>query len=111
MGKKEEKAKAEQEERLRRTRLPRRDELEMFGVVSQRLASNNIRVMCEDGTERVCRIPGKMKKRVWMRLNDVVIVKLWDFQPIKADVVWRFLGVQTEHLKRKGYLDKLQEYL
>lgn len=107
MSKREEEEKAEIEEQIRRIRMPKRKELEMFGIVTQLLGSNNIRIMCEDTQERVCRIPGKMKKRVWMRLNDIVIVKLWDFQPSKADVVWRFMGVQREHLKNKGYLDKL----
>ena len=109
MGKKEEAQKEQaQQEELRRIRLPKRDELEMFGVVSQLVGGNHVKVMCEDGKERNCRIPGKLKKRVWMRLNDIVIVKLWDFQPSNADVIWRYLGIQTEHLKRKGYLDKLQ---
>ena len=90
-----------------RVRLPREDEGEMFGVVQQLHGSNQIKIMCQDGQERMCRIPGKMRKRVWMRLNDVVIVKLWDFQPIKADVVWRFLGNQVEWLKRNGKLEGL----
>jgi len=96
------------EDEVRRTKLPRRDDLEMFGVVTQRVGGTNIRIMCEDNEERICRIPGKLKKRVWMRVGDYVIVKLWDFQKSKADVVWRYTQVQAEHLKRKGYLDKLQ---
>ncbi|MBU0662030.1 MAG: translation initiation factor eIF-1A [Candidatus Diapherotrites archaeon] len=107
-GKKEaEKKQEEQQEQLRRIRTPRRDELEMFGLVVQLHGTNQIKVACEDGKERMIRIPGKMRKRVWIRQGDVVIVKLWDFQPIKGDVVWRYLGFQTEHLRRKGLLDKL----
>jgi translation initiation factor 1A len=107
LGKKEEEAAQAQEEQLKRIRLPHRNELEMFGIVSQLVGGRQVMVLCEDGKERNCRIPGKMAKRVWMRMNDVVIVKLWDFQPEKADVVWRYMGVQTEHLKKKGYLSKL----
>lgn len=92
---------------VRKVRLPRKSELEMFGIVKQLHGSNQIRVLCEDGIERVCRIPGKMKKKAWMRERDVVIIKLWDFQPSKADVVWRFLGFQVEHLKKKGYLKNM----
>jgi len=94
-------------EEIRRTRMPKRDELEMFGVVSQRVGGTQILVMCEDGKERNCRITGKMRKRIWMRMNDIVIVKLWDFQPSKADVAWRYTPTQADHLKRKGYLSKL----
>ena len=108
MGKKEEEQKAQmQEEQMRKLRLPRRDNLEMFGLVIQLHGASQIKVLCEDGTERNCRIPGKMKKRTWVKLRDVVIIRLWDFQPSKADIVWRFLGVQSEHLKRRGLLTKL----
>ncbi|HIH16946.1 MAG TPA: translation initiation factor eIF-1A [Candidatus Diapherotrites archaeon] len=76
-------------------------------MITQLVGGFHIKALCEDGQERICRIPGKMKKRIWMRLNDIVILKLWDFQPIKADIVWRFTEVQAHHLKNKGYLQKL----
>jgi translation initiation factor 1A len=97
----------EGEDSYRRMRLPRADELEQFGVVTQLMGANQIKALCEDGEERNLRIPGKMKKRFWIRENDVVIVKLWDFQPSKGDIVWRYMGNQVSWLKRQGKLDKL----
>ena len=110
MSRKEEEA-AEQKrlQELRYIKLPKRDELEMLGIVTQLHGTNQIKVMCEDGQERMCRIPGKMKKKVWMRENDIVIIRLWDFQKSKADIVWRFTGIQSEHLRKKGYLDKVKQ--
>ena len=101
------KKKGSQETEIVRIRLPKKDEGEMFGVVLQRHGSDQIRVACEDGQERMCRIPGKMRKRVWIRENDVVVIRLWDFQPIKADIVWRYLGNQVQWLKRNGHLKDL----
>ena len=95
------------EESVGRMRTPHRDELEQFGVVIQLMGANQIMVLCEDGKERNIRIPGKLKKRVWVRENDIVIVKLWDFQPSKGDLVWRYMGNQVEWLKRRGLLKKL----
>jgi len=94
-------------EEVRKIRLPRRDELEMFGLITQMFGANQVKVFCEDQVERNCRIPGKMRKRAWMRERDIVIVKLWDFQKSKADIAWRYLGFQVEYLKKKGYLEKL----
>ncbi|HIH10158.1 MAG TPA: translation initiation factor eIF-1A [Candidatus Diapherotrites archaeon] len=94
-------------EEIRKTRLPNEKELEMFGLVIQMHGSDQVKVACNDGKERQCRIPGKLKKRVWIRQNDIVIIKLWDFQPSKADIVWRFFGHQTEYLKREGRLKGL----
>jgi len=96
-----------QAEQLKRIRLPKKRDLEMFGIVLQRMGGTQIKVLCEDGVERQCRIPGKLRKRTWMRERDLVIVKQWDFQLSKADVVWRYIGYQTEYLKRKGFLNSL----
>ena len=95
------------EEGVGRVRFPNADENEQFALVTQLLGANQVKAMCQDGKERLCRIPGKMRKRVWIRVNDVVIVKLWEFQPAKADIIWRFLGNQVEWLKRKGALSAL----
>ena len=91
----------------RKLMLPKRDKLEMFGIVMQLHGSNQVKILCEDGKERVCRIPGRMKKKTWLRERDVVIIRLWDFQQSKADVVWRYLGAQVEHLKRRGFLKSM----
>ncbi|MBU2100813.1 translation initiation factor eIF-1A [Candidatus Micrarchaeota archaeon] len=96
-----------EEEAISRIRMPKRKDLEMFAIATQMLGADKIKAMCEDGKERVCRIPGKLRKRVWIREGDLIIVKLWDFQPIKGDIVWRYIKVQTNYLKRKGLLDKL----
>jgi translation initiation factor 1A len=52
----------------------------------------------------MARIPGKMKKRVWLRVGDVILLVPWSFQNDKADIVWRYQGTQVEWLKKNGYL-------
>ena len=76
----------------------------MFALILQLHGGDRILAKCEDGVERSCRITGKMKKRVWMRVNDVIIVKLWDIDPKQADTKFKYQGFQTEYLKRKGLL-------
>ena len=94
----------------RRMRVPNKLELEQFGKVVQLVGVNNIQILCEDGIERICRIPGKMFKHIWIKPNDVVIVKIWDFQPSKGDVVWRYLGFQVTQLEKKGLLTELYKH-
>ena len=96
-----------QEAGYTRMRLPNPAELEYFAIVTQLMGSNQVKAMTEDGTEKQFRIPGKLLKKVWIREHDVIIVKLWDFQPTKGDVVWRYLGNQVEWLKRNGKLNKM----
>ena len=53
---------------------------QMLGFVTQMLGYDRLMVKCGDGHERVCRIRGKMKRRVWIKVGDVVLVAPWDFQ-------------------------------
>ncbi|MGB9879639.1 MAG: translation initiation factor eIF-1A, partial [Anaerolineae bacterium] len=76
--------------------------------VTQLLGFDWVKVKCSDGKTRICRIPGKMKKKIWLRLNDVVLVAPWDFQSDqKGDIVWRYDRGDMRELKAKGYLDML----
>ena len=99
MGKK----KVLSEEMLRRLVLPAG--AQVLGIVTQMLGYDRLRVKSTDGYDRLCRIRGKMKRRVWIRVNDVVLVDPWDFQfETRGDIVWRYTKGQAESLKAKGYL-------
>ena len=90
---------------LTRVRSPRRDDGEMFGIIIQMLGFDRVRVRCEDGNIRIGRIPGRMKKRVWMRVGDTVLIVPWDFQSDqKCDVVYRYRGNEVDWLQKKGIL-------
>ncbi len=89
-----------------RVRMPRRSEGEIFGIADQLLGASRIRVMCADGKTRMARIPGKMKKRMWIREGDLVIVRPWKFQDEKSDVVWRYTKTQASYLSRRRMLPK-----
>lgn len=84
-----------------RVRLPKGKKGELFAVADQLLGASRIKVMCEDGKSRMGRIPGKLKKRMWIREGDLVIVRPWDFQEDKADIVYRYTKTQSSYLKRR----------
>ena len=78
---------------------------DILGIAIKLLGFDRVLVKCQDGKERLCRIRGKMKRRVWIRENDVVLVSPWDFQTDKrGDIMWRYTRAQAELLRRKGYL-------
>jgi translation initiation factor 1A len=91
------------ESEIKQTRIPGKGEV--VGIIIQQLGFDRVMVKCNDGRTRLCRIPGRMKKRVWLRDNDVVLVAPWDFQfEQRGDVVWRYTRAQAEWLKNRGYL-------
>lgn len=78
---------------------------DVLGIAVKLLGFDRVLVKCQDGHERLCRIRGKMKRRVWVREGDVVLVSPWDFQSDKrGDVIWRYTKAQAELLRKNGYL-------
>ncbi|WP_331235518.1 translation initiation factor eIF-1A [Natronorarus salvus] len=86
----------------RSLRMP--EEGEVFAEVTDMLGANRVAVRCADGTERTARIPGRMRKRVWIREGDVVLVEPWDWQDEKADVTWRYEKADADQLRREGHI-------
>ncbi|MBS3123073.1 translation initiation factor eIF-1A [Candidatus Woesearchaeota archaeon] len=84
---------------------------EVLGVVQQRLGGSRMRVLCLDGKERICRIPGRLRRALWVRESDVVIVEPWELGgDSKGDVVHKYRNkAEVDFLKKKGYLNNLQE--
>ena len=98
---------AQEAEEIRRVRLPRDNEV--MGLLLARLGGSRCRVQCLDGKERICRIPGRLKRHLWVRENDIVLVEPWEFGgDEKADIIFKYRPVQAKWLKKKGYLDDLE---
>ncbi|MHA1716798.1 MAG: translation initiation factor eIF-1A, partial [Promethearchaeota archaeon] len=80
------------------------------GIVVQILGNDRMRVRCADGKERLGRIRGKIKKRMWIRLGDLVLVSPWDFQDDRCDIVHRYRQTEAAWLERKGYFTEYLEF-
>jgi len=90
-----------------RVRLPRDNQT--LGILDQRLGGNRMRVRCLDGKTRICRVPGRMKKRLWVREGDVLLVEPWELnKDSKGDVVFKYHPNQVAWLKKNGHLKGLE---
>ena len=87
-----------------RVKMPNKKVNEMFALADQILGGRRVSVLCADGETRMARIPGKMRRRQWVREGDLIIVWPWDFQDTKADVKHRYSKTQSMYLSRKGVL-------
>ena len=87
-----------------RVKMPNTKVNEMFAIAEQILGGRRVTVLCADGESRMARIPGKMRRRQWVREGDLIIVWPWDFQDSKADVKHRYTKTQAMYLSRKGVL-------
>ncbi|WNY24408.1 hypothetical protein MmiHf6_17390 [Methanimicrococcus hongohii] len=91
-------------EQVVRVRLPKKEEREVLAIVETLLGANHLKLRCMDGVVRLGRIPGSMKKKIWIHEGDVVIAVPWDFQDGKADIIWKYTRPQVDWLDKKGYL-------
>lgn len=92
---------------ITRVRLPKSPEV--FGLVEQRMGGSRMQVRCFDGKTRLCRIPGRLKKHLWVRERDIIIVEPWEFGgDEKGDVIFKYRPNQVDFLKKKGHLNNLE---
>ncbi len=108
MSKKEELAQQQQqqEEEIRRTPIPRGNQV--LGICEQRVGGSRMKVRCMDGKTRICRIPGRLKRKLWVREGDILLIEPWELGgENKGDVVFKYRPIQVDLLRKKGLLKEL----
>lgn len=111
MSKKKEEMEREMkfQQEITRIRLPRGRQV--FGIVLRRLGGSRMEVRCLDGKARICRIPGRLRRTLWVREGDTIIVEPWELSgDYKGDVILKYTKSQIEWLKKRGYLKQLEEF-
>ncbi|MDO8556339.1 MAG: translation initiation factor eIF-1A [Nanoarchaeota archaeon] len=107
--KQEEEAQQQIQEDIKRVKLPR--DKQVFGLLDQRVGGSRMRVRCLDGKMRMCRIPGRLKRKLWVREGDLVLVEPWEFNgDEKGDVIFKYKHTQIDFLKKRGLLKQLEEF-
>ena len=94
----------EPEEEYIRLPLPKKEKNEMFAIAERLMGGSRINVICADGKSRMARIPGRMKRRQRVRAGDLVIIRPWDIQNEKADIIFRYRKTQAIVLSRRKLL-------
>ncbi|MFA6889308.1 MAG: translation initiation factor eIF-1A [Candidatus Woesearchaeota archaeon] len=94
---------------IRRTVMPKGREV--FGILEQRLGGSRNKVRCLDGKTRICRIPGRLKRKLWVREGDLLLVEPWELSgDEKGDIIYKYKPSQMMHLKRIGVLKSMDEF-
>lgn len=89
-----------------RVRTPKQDEV--IGIVEQRVGANRMVVKCLDDKERNCRIPGSLRRKLWIRPGDTVIVRPWEFDgDKKGDILFKYTPAAVDWLKKKGFIKEV----
>jgi len=86
-----------------RVRLPRGNEV--LGKVESRVGANRMIITCFDGKQRNCRVPGRMKRKLWIRPGNIVLIQPWEYEgDKKGDIIFSYTPAQINVLEKKGFL-------
>jgi len=95
--------KQEEPEVITRVPLPRGNQ--SLGILEQRLGANHMLIKCMDGKTRNCRVPGRLKRKLWLREGDVVLVEPWELGgDERGDILIKYSQAQVDFLRRKGFM-------
>lgn len=102
------KTEEQKQEEIRRTPMPKDNQV--IGICVQRVGGSRMIVKCMDGQTRNCRIPGRLKRRLWVREGDVLLIEPWELGgDDKGDVVFKYRPLQVQVLRKKGMLKALED--
>ncbi|MCH7568343.1 MAG: translation initiation factor eIF-1A [Nanoarchaeota archaeon] len=90
-----------------RVRMPKGKEI--IGIIVLRLGGNRMDVKTTDGKTRNCRVPGRYRRRLWLRPKDIILIVPWEYDDKKGDVIYKYNFSAVNQLKKKGILDILKE--
>jgi len=78
---------------------------QQFAVVMEMSGGSRMKALCEDGKTRMVRIGGKLKRRMWTRVNDLILIQPWPIQSDrKADLVYRYLPNERNWILRRDII-------
>ena len=89
-----------------RVRMPHQGEI--LGKVTELFGGSRMNVVCQDNFTRMCRIPGKIRRKLLINPGDIVAITPWTVESNeKGDIAYRYTRVQAEQLRQKGMLQGL----
>lgn len=86
-----------------------KEENQDYARVIKLLGDN--RVLATNGMHDkiLCIIRGKLRKRAYIHIDDLILISYRDFQSTKADVIHRYTPQEATTLKKYGELNEIKE--
>jgi translation initiation factor 1A len=75
-----------------------------YAKVTKILGNGHVECSCFDNIVRLGNIRGKMRRRIWIVLDDIVLCGLRDYQDGKADIIHKYNPEEIRNLRNIGEL-------
>ena len=90
-----------------RVRMPR--DTQVIGLIIQRLGGNRMEVKATDGKVRNCRVPGRYRRRLWLRPRDFILIVPWEYDDNKADIIYKYNSSEVNQLRKREIIKSLKD--
>lgn len=84
-----------------------KESMEEYAKVVSLLGDRKITVKLDNGTELLGCIPGKMKRKCWIAVDDVVIVGIREYQEDKVDILHKYNEDEVKKLIQYGEIPEI----
>eukprot|EP00056_Hartaetosiga_gracilis_P014374 m.240419 g.240419 ORF g.240419 m.240419 type:complete len:164 (+) comp15052_c0_seq1:223-714(+) len=81
-----------------------KEEGQEYAQVVKMLGNGRCECKCFDGQTRIGIICGKMRRRVWVNRDDIVLVGIRDFQNDRCDIMMKYTPDETRSLVKQGQI-------
>lgn len=88
--------KSGQEEHIRDIEF--KHDMEEYAKVMRLLGDRKILIKLPDGSEIMGVIPGRFRKKVWIAVDDVVLVSRREYENDKVDIIHKYVDKEIRHL-------------
>lgn len=86
-----------------------KEEGQEYAYIVKMLGNNRCECKCNDGRSRLGIIRGSMIRRVWICLNDLVLVSLREYQDEKADIIHKYTADEEKTLRSYGEISIINQ--
>ena len=94
-----------QNSQVTRVKMPKGKQF--IGIVEKRLGGSRMNIRSIDGRDIMARVPGRVKKYLWIREGDIVLLEPWELDKNKADLIYKYRPNEIKQLEKKGILESL----
>jgi len=84
--------------------IPFKNDQQEYAQVTKLLGNMNIlaRIFGDNNKEKLCVIPGKFKKKLWINKDDIILISNRSFQEDKCDVIYKYSPNEARKLIKFG---------
>ena len=89
---------------------------QLYGQISKTVGGRRFIVTCFEKdpkgdfilSEKLCHVCGKMRKKVWINEQDIVLVSIRDFDKSKGDIIHRYNNDESRIFKKQNLIPNVE---